>query len=102
MRIWIVGSSRGRARNLGSGDLTGGHLKWEQHLEAASLPHDAADFDAAMMIFDYTVGEREPKAGAIAFRGVERAENVGQVLRRDAPTGIADQHAGVAITGTDA
>ena len=73
-------------------------MKWQQYRKRASLSHDAADFDAAMMIFHDAVGKREAETGAVALGGVERPENVGQVLRRDAAAGVADNHAGTTLS----
>src|SRR5580704_966285 len=50
-----------------------------------------------MMIFDDPVGKREAEAGAVTLGGVERPEDVGQVLRSDAAPGVADDHAGKTI-----
>jgi hypothetical protein len=52
-------------------------VKWQQYRELASNSHDAADFDAAMMLFHDTAGKRKAQAGAIALGGVERPENIG-------------------------
>src|SRR5580698_8797132 len=54
-----------------------------------------------MMILDDAMCERKTKTRAIPLGGVERTENVGQVLRRDAPASIADHNAGIAIPRTD-
>src|SRR5579863_4209356 len=90
-----------RDPTLRSGDLRDRGMKWKQYGERTSLSDDAADFDAAMMILDDAVRERKTKTGAIALGGVERTENVGQVLRRNAPTSIAHHNAGTAIPRTD-
>ena len=76
-------------------------MKWQEYGKRAALAHDTADFDAAVMIFHDTVGKREAKTGAIAFGGVERPENVGQVLRGDAAAGVADHHAGITVSRPD-
>jgi len=82
---------------LESGGLRTGRLKWQQHCELASLRDDAIDFDATMVLFDDAPRKRKAQARAIAFRGVERPEDVGEVLRRDSATGVTDRHAGEAI-----
>src|SRR5580704_9341365 len=51
-----------------------------------------------MMIFDDAMGKRKAEAGAIALCCVEWPEDVRQVLRSDAATGVADDHAGKTIT----
>ena len=81
---------------LGSG-LGGGRVKWQQHCELASRPDDAMDFDAPMVLFHDTPRKRKAQARAIAFRGVERPEDIGEVLRRDSATGVTDHHAGEAL-----
>ena len=86
---------------LESGNLRDRHLKWKQYGKRASLSDDTTDLDAAVMIFDNTVRKRKTKTGTIALGGVERTKNVGQVLRRNASTSIADHNAGVAIPRTD-
>ena len=48
------------------------------------MTEGAGDVDAAVVVFDDAAGEREAEAGAIAFCCVERTEDVGQVLGRDA------------------
>jgi hypothetical protein len=52
-------------------------LKWQDYLKLTSLSNHAADFDAAMMLFHDTAGQRETKTGAITLGGEERAENAG-------------------------
>jgi hypothetical protein len=43
-----------------------------------------------MIFFHDSAGEREPETGGIALGGVERPENVGQVLRRDTTPVVAE------------
>jgi hypothetical protein len=76
-------------------------VKWQQHRELASPTHFAADFDAAVMIFHDPARKRESEAGAFTLGGVERPEDVWQVLRRDAAPRVTDDHAGVAISRAD-
>ena len=70
--------------------LSGWRVKGEEHSELAAFSYHAGDFDAAVMFFDDAAGEREAESSAVAFSGVERAENVGQDLSRDAATGVGD------------
>jgi hypothetical protein len=65
-------------------DLRGRHLKWQEYGELASLPHNTGHFDAPMMFFHDAAGQRKAQTCAIALGGVERPENVRQVLRRNA------------------
>jgi len=83
---------------LGGRDLSG-HVKWQKHGECASLPYSAADFDAAVMIFYDAVGER--KAKTCRRPVVKKGRKMfGQVLGRDATTGVADHHAGAIVPRT--
>ena len=66
-----------RPARLGSCGLTGGHLKWQDYLKLAAFSNHAADFDAAVMLFHDTAGQRETQTGAIALGGEERPENAG-------------------------
>ena len=86
---------------LGNDRLRGGHLKRQKHRERASLPLDTADFDAAMMFFHDTAGERKAKTGAISLGGEERPEDIGQVSRRNTTTVVADNHCGAIASRTD-
>ena len=54
-----------------------------------------------MMFFHDTARQRKAKTCAIALGGVERPENVGQVLRRDTTPSVADNHTGAIISRTD-
>ena len=76
-------------------------MKRQQHCELASLPHNTADFDAAMMLFHDAAGKRKTQTCAIALGSLERPKNLCYLLRRDTPTGVADNHAGVIVSGTD-
>src|SRR6202042_1157783 len=76
-------------------------MKWQQHGELASLPQSAADFDAAVVLFDNTTGEGETQAGSVALCRVKRPEDVGDVLRRDSAAIIADEHGGEAFSRPD-
>lgn|GEM_PF-5154468 len=79
-----------RLVRIGAGAfVSGGHMKWQEHGEFASIPHDTANLDAAVMIFHNTASPGEAKTGAVALGTVERPEDVRQVLRGDAPTGAA-------------
>jgi len=44
---------------LGCCDFRGRHLELQEHGELASLPHDAAHFDAPVMFFDDTARQRK-------------------------------------------
>src|ERR1035441_1871079 len=85
----------------GSRALGGRRAKRQHYFEPASLPHNAAHFDAAVVFFDDTAGEREPQTRAAAFRRVERTEDVGQVLRLNTTPGVADHHTGTIVARTD-
>ena len=99
--LWRRVSESSKRAALGSDDVSGGHVKGQQYREFAAASYDAAYFDAAMMIFHDAVSQRESEAGAIALGRVERPEDVGQVLRRDAASGVADHHAGITILRID-
>src|SRR5579872_7363810 len=77
------------------------HMKRQQYFKLAALSHRAADFNTTVVVLDDAVGEREAEAGAIAFGGVKRPENVGQILGRDAASGVADHDAGTTLSRTD-
>lgn len=75
---------------LGNGRPGVGHLKGQQYRKLASLPFDAADLDAAMMLFHDSAGQRKPEASAVSLGGEKRAEDIGQISRRDTAAGVAD------------
>ena len=80
-----------RHARLGSCDLSGrGHVKRQHYLKLASLSNHAAHFDAAMMFFHDTAGKGKTKTCAVSLGGVERPENVWNVLGRDAMPSVAD------------
>ena len=54
-----------------------------------------------MMLFHDAMGQRKTKTGATALSGIERPENVWQVLSRDATTSVPDNHGGETISGAD-
>ena len=81
--------------------MGGGHVEGQKHGELAPLPDGAGDFNAAVMVFHDAAGKRETKASAGALGGVERPENVRQILRGDATAGVSDSHTGVALSGAD-
>src|SRR5271166_378199 len=75
-------------------------MKGQYHLKLASLPNHAAHFNSAVVFFYDAAGERKTQAGTVAFGGVEGAEDVCQVLRKDAATGVADDHTSAIISRT--
>ena len=86
---------------LGNGRLGVGHLKGQQNRKPASLPLDAADLDAAVMFFHDTAGQRKAKTCAVSLGSEKRAEDIGQVSRRDAATCVTDIHGGEIASRTD-
>ena len=56
------------------------------HEECGALADHAADFNPSVMVFNNPAGERQPQACSFPFGGVERPEDIGQVLRRNAPS----------------
>ena len=72
-------------------------MEWQQHRELTSLPDNASDFDAAMMLFHNAAGQRKAEAGAVSFGRIKRTEDVGEMQRGDSTAGVADYDAGKAI-----
>src|ERR1700687_2355601 len=59
-------------------------LEWQHYAEDRSLPHGACDVDLAVVVLHDALHQRKPQAGAIAFGGVERPEDLGQMFGRNA------------------
>jgi hypothetical protein len=65
-------------------------LQWQHHGKRGALANGAGDVDAAMVVFHDAAGEGQSQAGAFAFGRVKRAENVGQMVGRDAASVVRD------------
>ena len=59
-------------------------------LEGGPLPHRAADADAASVLADDAFHDHQSETGAFFLGGVERLENVVQLLLRNAAAGVGD------------
>src|SRR5208282_5512544 len=62
------------------------------HSKLRSLPQGAAHVDLSPMLLDDAAGERKTQSGAVSLGGIERAENVGEVLGRNPAAGIGHDH----------
>ena len=59
-------------------------LEGQHYAEDRSLAHGACDVDLAVVVLHDALHQRKPQAGAIAFGGVERPEDIGQMFGRNA------------------
>src|SRR5208337_1657416 len=79
---------------LGDGPRSGGLLQRQNYSKRRALTHGAGDVNAAVVVFDDAAGERQAQAGTVALGGVERPEDVGEVLRRNAAAIVGHFHRG--------
>src|SRR5262249_31323874 len=78
-----------------------GAMERYQHRKPGAFADGAVDFDAAFVVFDDAASERQAEASAVSFGGKEGTEDVGQVLRRDAASGVGHDDFGLVAAGND-
>ena len=67
------------------------NVKRKHHLKLGSFAYFAGYLNSTVMLFHNTTSERESKAGSVALSGIERTEDVGNLVRRNSATAIGDR-----------